>query len=141
MTQPYTSHSLVRVRYAETDAQGVVYYANFLVWVEVGRVDYLRAAGLSYRDIEKHGWGIMIVEASCRYHAPARFDDELQIDTWCDEIKRSSFRLRYTVTRTEDELLLAEGHTTQVFLNLKEQRPAALPDELRAILERTAAPS
>lgn len=141
MAKPSTSRSVVRVRYAETDAQGVVYYANYLVWFEVGRVDYLRQAGLSYRELEKQGHGIMIVEANCRYHAPARFDDELVILTWCQEVKRSSFRFRYQVRRTADDLLLAEGDTVQVFLHMNRGTPAPIPSELRVLLEREEASS
>jgi len=133
MLQPRVSRSLVRVRYAETDAQGVVYYANYLIWFEVGRVDYLREMGADYAKLEARGQGVMIAEANCRYHAPARFGDELTISTWCDDIHRTSFRFRYEVKR--GETLLAEGYTVQVFMDLVEGKPLRIPPEVRVLLE------
>jgi acyl-CoA thioester hydrolase len=133
MAEPRVSQSHVRVRYAETDAQGIVYYANYLVWFEVGRVDYLRQMGADYASLEASGQGVMIVEANCRYHAPARFDDDLTIFTWCDQIRRSSFRFRYEVKR--GEAVLAEGHTIQVFMDMLQGKPMPIPPEVRALLE------
>ena len=128
------SDSHIRVRYAETDAQGVVYYANYLVWFEVGRGDYMRKMGMPYGELERRGQGVMIVEASCRYHIPARFDEELVIKTWCDEVKRTSFRFRYEVRRAADDLLLATGHTVQVFMDMAAGRPTAIPSDVRRLL-------
>ena len=133
MQKTRISESHVRVRYAETDAQGVVYYANFLVWFEVGRVDYLRQLGMDYAGLEERGQGVMIAEANCRYHAPAHFDDEISVYTWCDEIRRTSFHFRYEVKR--GEMLLAEGHTIQVFMDLVEGKPTRIPPEIRRLLE------
>ena len=133
MQDTRVSESYVRVRYAETDAQGVVYYANFLVWFEVGRVDYLRQMGMDYAGLEERGQGVMIAEANCRYHAPAHFDDQITVSTWCDEIWRTSFRFRYEVKR--GETLLAEGHTIQVFMDLMEGKPMRIPPEIRQLLE------
>lgn len=132
MPGPRVSHSPIRVRYAETDAQGVVYYANYLIWFEVGRVDFLRQAGVDYAELEARGQGVMIVEANCRYQAPARFNDELIVHTWCDELRHSSFRFRYEVRR--GEVTLAEGYTIQVFLDLKEGKSTRVPPEMREIL-------
>jgi acyl-CoA thioester hydrolase len=137
MTPPRISQSHLRVRYAETDAQGVVYYANYLVWFEVGRVDYLRQMGANYAGLEARGQGVMIAEAICRYHAPAHFDEELTICTWCDDIHRTSFRFRYEVKR--GETLLAEGHTVQVFMDLAAGKPMRIPPEIRELLEPVGA--
>ena len=133
MANPRVTQSRLRVRYAETDAQGVVYYASYLIWFEVGRVDYLRQLGTDYTGLEAKGQGVMIVEANCRYHAPARFDDALTISTWCDDIRRSSFRFRYEVQR--GDLLLAEGYTVQVFMDMVQGEPMRIPPEIRALLE------
>ena len=133
MTSPRISQSHVRVRYAETDAQGVVYYANYLVWFEVGRADYLLQMGANYTSLEAQGQGVMIVEANCRYHAPAHYGEEVVISTWCDEIRRTSFRFRYEVKR--DDVLLAEGYTVQVFMDMVEGKPLRVPPEIRMLLE------
>ncbi len=121
----------LRVRYAETDAQGVVYYANYLVWFEVGRVEYIRRQGISYADLEAQRLGIMIVEAQCRYYAPAFFDDLITIRTWIDEARRSSFRFRYQVRR--GETLLAEGYTVQVMVDMERREPVPIPPALRQL--------
>src|SRR5438105_5103832 len=73
--------TLLRVRYAETDKMGVVYYANYLVWFEVGRTDLLREAGWTYREMEADGFGLPVMEAHCEYHRPARYDDEVEVNT------------------------------------------------------------
>ena len=76
----------VRVRYAETDQMGVVYYANYLVWMEVGRVELCKACGFNYRDMEtEDGILLAVAEANCRYARPARFDDEVMVKTWISE--------------------------------------------------------
>ena len=112
MTHPSIAEARVRVRYAETDAQGVVYYSNYLVWFEVGRVEYMRQMGLSYAALEKRSQGMMVVEATCRYRAPAHFDDELIVRTWCDELKQSSFRCCYAVQAAAEAASQARGRTT-----------------------------
>src|SRR5580658_4845472 len=72
----------LRVRYSETDQMGIVYHANYLVWMEVGRVEYCRASGISYRDMERDGILLAVVEASCRYLSPALYDDEVTVRSW-----------------------------------------------------------
>ena len=84
------SVSRVRVRYAETDNMGVVYYANYFVWFEVGRTDLLRARGWSYRDMESEGFSLPVVEAHCAYKQPARYDEELEIITSAALVRISS---------------------------------------------------
>lgn len=121
----------LRVRYAETDAQGVVYYANYLVWFEVGRVEFIRRHGISYADLEAQRLGIMVVEAQCRYYAPAFFDDLITVRTWIDEVRRSSFRFRYQVRR--GETLLADGYTVQVMVDLGRREPVPIPPALRQL--------
>src|SRR6476659_7778037 len=92
----------LRVRYAETDQMGVVYHANYLVWMEMGRVELCRTMGVRYRDLEEQeGVLLTVVEASCRYHDPARYDDEVTVET---SVKRATSRLiefEYRMTSPE----------------------------------------
>ena len=109
----------VRVRYAETDQMGIVYYANYLVWFEIGRVEVLRALGLSYRELEtEHGCILPVVEATCRYRSPARYDDEILIETRPSLLRGSVLKFAYRILRKDadgaDPALLAEGETVHV---------------------------
>src|SRR5579875_743189 len=107
----------VRVRYAETDQMGVVYHANYLVWFEVGRVEFIRQMGLDYRTMEKEENAmIAVVEATARYKAPARYDDELLVRTTLAGVRGSIVRFRYAVLRAADEQLLCEGETVHVVI-------------------------
>ena len=135
MAAPRVVESEIRVRYAETDAEGVVYYANHFVYMEVARVNYLRALGLNRALWDKAGWGIVIIEASCRYHAPAHFDDLLRMRAWVDEVRGSSFAFRYELLNAETGQRLAEGRTVQVFVNLHTMRPTRLPPDVRDKLQ------
>ncbi len=124
----------VRVRYAETDAQGVVYYANYFVWFEVARMSYLRAIGYDYATLERNGLGFVIAEAHCRYHAPAHFDEELVVRTSVGEVRNRSFAFEYEVYNKESGQLLATGSTIQVFID-EQGKPREIPPKLRAVLE------
>jgi acyl-CoA thioester hydrolase len=127
------SQSRVRVRYAETDQMGVAYYANYLVWFEVGRSQYCRDCGFSYRDMERESGLFMIVaEARCRYKTPARYEDELTIKTRATEITRRTLRFGYEIRRADDTLL-ATGETQHVLINT-EGRPSSFPDKYLALL-------
>jgi len=105
----------LRVRYAETDQMGVVYHANYFVWFEVGRVELLRQMGFSYRDMEQSdGCFIAVVDARCRYKAPARYDDEVIVRTHLKNVRESLVHFGYELVRASDSLLLAEGETTHI---------------------------
>ncbi|HEU5351692.1 MAG TPA: thioesterase family protein [Terracidiphilus sp.] len=110
----------VRVRYAETDQMGIVYYANYLVWFELGRVELLRSLGLAYSQLEKeHECILPVVEATCRYRAPARYDDEILIETRPSMLRGSVIKFAYQIWRKaaqkgEERKLLAEGETVHV---------------------------
>ena len=105
----------LRVRYAETDQMGVVYHANYFVWFEVGRVELLRQMGFSYRDMEQSdGCFIAVVDARCRYKAPARYDDEIIVRTDLKNVRESLVHFGYELVRASDGLLLAEGETTHI---------------------------
>jgi len=111
--------STVRVRYAETDQMGIVYYANYLVWFEIGRVELLRSLGLAYSQLEKeHECILPVIEASCRYRSPARYDDEILIETRPALVRGSVIKFAYRILRKAAEgaqaTLLAEGETVHV---------------------------
>lgn len=124
----------VRVRYAETDQMGVVYYANYLVWFEVGRTDLLRSSGWSYREMEAEGVSLPVVEAHCEYRASARYDDDLEIRTTGTLLSPVRLRFDYQVVRVGDQAAaLAAGHTVHATLDAS-GRPRRLPDRVRTVL-------
>jgi acyl-CoA thioester hydrolase len=119
----------VRVRYAETDQMGVVYYANYVVWMEVGRVEYCKAIGFNYRDMEREdGVCLAVAEVQCRYLFPARFDDEVIIKTWIEGAGRRVATFGYEMRRAGDDRVLARGETKHVFCGL-DLRPTRLPEK------------
>ncbi len=116
-----------RVRYAETDQMGIAYYANHFVWFEVGRSEFCRQRGFAYRRLEEEfGLYLAVVEARCRYLAPARYDDELVIRTWVGELRRRSLSFRYEILRRQDGRKLAEGETVHVVVD-RQGRTRTLP--------------
>jgi acyl-CoA thioester hydrolase len=104
-----------RVRYQETDAQGVAHHANYLTWLELGRVELLRAAGHSYRELEEQGIRLVVADAQLSYFLPARFDDELRLVTSVVEAKGARVRHHYELFRGDE--LLAEADTTVACLS------------------------
>ena len=115
----------LRVRYAETDQMGVVYYANYFVWMELGRVEYCRAIGFRYRDMEeKDGILLAVVDAQCRYRRPARYDDEVRVRTSIVAASRRGVEFLYEMY-VRDELI-ASGSTRHMFLG-RDFRPVSLP--------------
>jgi acyl-CoA thioester hydrolase len=128
----------VRVRYQETDQMGVVYHANYLVWFEVGRVELLRQQGMSYRDVEmQEGCGLAVVEATVRYKAPARYDDELAVETRVVMARGAVVRFAYRILRVEDGVLLCEGETVHVVVG-RDMKRRALPKKYAEILGAAA---
>ena len=119
----------IRVRYAETDQMGVVYHANFFVWFEVGRVEFLRAMGFSYRDMEENdACFISVVDARCRYKAPAHYDDEITVRTSLKNVRESVIHFGYELVRVSDGTLLAEGETMHVVTDA-EMRRRTIPEK------------
>src|ERR1044071_3601248 len=105
------SESRIRVRYAETDQMGVVYYANYLVWMEVGRVELCRACGFEYRDMEREdGVLLAVAESNCRYLYPALYDDEVIVRSWVEQADRRVVTFGYEMRLAEGGRLLATGH-------------------------------
>jgi acyl-CoA thioester hydrolase len=128
------SRSNLRVRYAETDTMGVVYYANYLVWFEVGRTDLLRGTGWSYREMEAEGVSLPVIEAHCEYRQPARYDDELEVRTRGAILSTVRLRFDYEVVRLADGVVLATGHTVHASLD-RTGRPCRLPARARELFE------
>ncbi|HEY1182828.1 MAG TPA: thioesterase family protein [Bryobacteraceae bacterium] len=128
-----TAETRLRVRYAETDQMGVVYYANYLVWMEVGRVELCKACGFSYRDMEiDDGVLLAVAEAQCRYRAPARFDDEVIVKTWIAEANSRVVTFAYEVRLADSETVLATGTTRHLFVNRQMER-TRMPDKYRRL--------
>jgi len=129
MTAPRSS-SRVRVRYAETDQMGVVYYANYFVWFEVGRTDLMRQAGWIYKDMEADGVALPVIEAHCVYKQPARYDDDLEIRTNGAQVSPVRLRFDYEVVRMSDNVMLVSGYTVHAALD-RDGRPCRLPSRAR----------
>jgi acyl-CoA thioester hydrolase len=117
---------------------GVVYYANYFVWFEIGRTDLLRASGWTYREMERDGFSLPVVEACCSYRQPARYDDNLEIRTRGSLLSPVRVRFKYDVVRVSDQVLLASGHTVHASLD-NSLRPRRLPDRVQHLLDSEAA--
>ena len=130
--EPEFIETVITVRYAESDQMGIVYYANYLVWFEVGRVAWCRAKGFHYRDMESQDRRLMMVaEATCRYKAPARFEDEIVIRTAVASATDIVIRFLYEIRNKKTWQLLATGETAHVITD-PEFRPARIPDQYRS---------
>ena len=129
---------LLRVRYAETDQMGVVYHANYLVWCDIGRTEYLKALGANYAELEKSGTMLAVSEASIRYHAPARYDDPIRVETTLREVRSRALAFDYVITHAGTGARLATASTVLVSLD-RGGRPRKLPAETRALLENVHA--
>lgn len=132
-----SSTTKLRVRYPETDKMGVVHHTNYFVYFEIARLEYLRGLGLPYSELEKDNTQLAVLEAHCKYKAPARFDDLLVVETWLSGITAAQMELSYKIYREESggdtSTLLAEGYTKLVCIdeNLRAKR---IPDKIRNIL-------
>jgi acyl-CoA thioester hydrolase len=126
------SVSTLRVRYAETDKMGVVYYANYLVWFEVARADLLRSLGWSYREMEVAGVSLPVIEAHCEYLRPARYDDEIAIRTEGRMLSPVRMEFQYEVVKVEDQTIAAAGRTVHAALDAS-GKPCRLPARVREV--------
>lgn len=115
--------SKVRVRYKDTDAMGFAYHANYLIWFEVGRTEWMRSLGPSYRELEQGGLFLPVIEVSCRYKTPARYDDELTVITWIESLQGVRVIFNYEIQNSGQ--IIAQGRTEHAFVNEK-GRPVAL---------------
>lgn len=124
----------LRVRYADTDRMGVVYYANYLVWFEVARTEWLRATGWSYREMEHEGVSLPVIEAHCEYRQPARYDDEVDIAARATLLTPVRIRFDYDVTRAADGSRAAVGYTVHAAVDAA-GKPRRLPARVREMLQ------
>ncbi|MDD5617664.1 MAG: thioesterase family protein [Candidatus Omnitrophica bacterium] len=126
----------VRVTYADTDQMAVVYYANYFVWLEIGRTEFLRFLGIDYRKIENEKkLSLPVIEAYCKYKAPAKYDDIVLIKAKISQMKSSFLRFDYSLFNKQSGELLAEAYTTHVFID-KDRKPVRMPQEIQSILEK-----
>jgi acyl-CoA thioester hydrolase len=132
MAPPHTSTSNVRVRYAETDKMGVVYYAHYLVWFEIGRTDWLRDTGWTYREMEREGLALPVLETHCEYKLGARYDDEIEIRTSARLASPLRIAFDYDIVRRSDGAALAVGYTVHVTLD-SAGRPTRLPARVKEL--------
>jgi acyl-CoA thioester hydrolase len=123
----------LRVRYSETDKMGVVYYANYFVWFEVGRTDLLRQSGWNYREMETEGFVLPVIEAQCTYREPAKYDDEIEVRTTGEMLSPVRVKFTYQIVRPADAATLASGTTVHATLD-RNGRPCRLPERVRDVL-------
>jgi acyl-CoA thioester hydrolase len=136
--EPEVFETTLRVRYAETDQMGVVYHSNYIIWFEVGRVEMLRELGFTYREMEgQDRTQLAVVEARCRFKAPARYDDVILIRTRLVNVRDSLLHFNYDVLRQSDGTLLAEGETVHLVVG-EDFKRAALPEKYRSSFLRAA---
>ena len=129
-TRSRITTSTVRVRYAETDKMGVVYYSNYLVWFEVGRTDWLRDTGWTYRDMEEAGLQLPVIEVHCDYRLGARYDDEIEVRTRARKLSPVRVQFDYELVRRADGAVLAVGHTVHATVD-GQGRPTRMPDRVK----------
>jgi acyl-CoA thioester hydrolase len=134
--QPHASgvETTIRVRYAETDGQGIVYSAHYLVWFEIGRTEWCRHAGIDYRMLEEEGYLLVVTDVSCRYLAPARYDDQVVVRTRLASGNRRQLRFEYDLRLLATGKRIATGTTTHLWLD-RAGRPIVLPPKLHRLFE------
>ena len=137
MTLPPIS-TPIRVRYAETDQMGVVYHANYLVWCEIGRTEFIRSLGRRYAEMEADGVSLAVAEASLRYHAPARYDDDVRVDTSLIDVRSRTRTFEYHIVNAHSGVRLVTARTVLVSLD-RDGRMVAIPPDVRTLL--TGSPS
>jgi acyl-CoA thioester hydrolase len=124
----------VRVRYAETDQMGVVYHANYLIWFEIGRSEFCRARGFSYREMEEKDNALLVVaESYCRYKSPAFYEDVITVRTNVSEVRSRSIRFSYEIYRPSDQVLLADGETLHLVTD-ENKKVRSLPASYKEML-------
>jgi acyl-CoA thioester hydrolase len=128
----------LRVRYAETDRMGVVYHANYLAWCEVGRTEYIRESGMSYREMEEAGVQLAVSDLEMRFHAPATYDDVVRVETRLTEVRSRTVTFEYVVVKVATGARLVSVRTRLISLD-RAGRPTAMPPDVRELLARAAA--
>jgi acyl-CoA thioester hydrolase len=136
----YTFATTVRIRFADTDAQGIAHNASYLVWYEVARVEYLREYAGGYQALRDHGIEALVLESHCRYVVPAVFDDLLHVHTRCVGLRGARFRYEYAIVR-DDGTLMADGYTAHACVDSATLKPTRVPDWLRDAIGRVESSS
>lgn len=126
------------MRYSETDQMGVVYHTNYLVWCEIGRTDFIRGSGLTYAELERRGILLAVAEANVRYHAAARYDDVIRVETTLAAVRSRAVTFDYLISNADTGERLSSARTVLVALD-RRGRPTTLPDDFRRQLEQTLA--
>ena len=121
----------LKVRYAETDAQGHVFFGNYYTYFDEGLVEYMRELGYSYQDLLDQGMDLLYVESGCRHHSPARFDDILHVHTTLGKIGNSSLTFGFSIFKQGSDQLVATGHIVAVNVDRDTRRPVSVPKALR----------
>jgi acyl-CoA thioester hydrolase len=129
--------TFARVNYSETDQMGVVYHARYAVWLDVARTEYLRQAGMSYRELESLGFFLVVGDLTMRYHRPARYDELVRVRCWVRELASRRVTFGYRLTHADTGTLLVTAETRMVSLNHQFQ-PTRLPLGVAALLQATA---
>ena len=136
----FTFSTTVRVRFADTDAQGIAHNSAYVVWFEVARVEYLREFAGGYQSLREQGIEALVLESHLRYLVPARFDDVVHVHTRCRDIRGARFRYEYAIVRDDGELL-AEGWTSHACVDAATFRPTRIPAWLVEAMERAESSS
>lgn len=137
---PIETVSELRVRYAETDQMGVVYHANYLVWCEIGRTDFIRELGKSYAELEREGVMLAVSEVGMRFLGSARYDDPIRVYTRLIDVRSRGMTFHYRIRRADTDAVLVQGTTALVSLTT-DGRPTRLPASVRAMLAAAVSPS
>ncbi|HEX7117648.1 MAG TPA: thioesterase family protein [Longimicrobiales bacterium] len=139
---PRRTASRIRVRYAETDQMGVVYHANYLIWCEIGRTDFIREVGTSYAELERQGLRLAVADAQARFIAPARYDDEVRIETWVERVQSRTITFGYEIVRERPapEQRLVTASTRLIALD-ERGAPRTLPQDIFGAFRGVAAPT
>ena len=125
----------IRARYAETDQMGVIYHANYFTWFEMGRTDFFRKMGMTYRSLEEEKILLPVIDVGCKYIVAAKYDDEIIIRTKLTKLKGVKLQFEYEIYRKEDNVLLAHGYTLHAFVD-KELKPVNFKKNYKEVWDR-----
>ena len=140
MTDPTRSTIDFRVRYSETDQMGVVYHAEYLVWCEVGRTEFIRHLGLPYAKLEARGTMLAVADASLRFLSPARYDDMIRVETTLADVRSRAITFDYVIRNAETDTRLVTARTMLVAID-RAGRHTPIPPDVREMLARVVTPA
>jgi len=133
-----TYNTTIRVRYSEIDKMNVAHNASYLHWFEIGRTELLRQVGITYRELEEEGFMLPVAESVCRYMAPARYDDELEIRTTLLEMKKRTVKLGVEIFHKQEDKILAKGYTQHICVEIKSNKITSLPEFFSSKIKKAA---